>query len=87
MVTIGRMPAVVNSFFQPQQRFFSKSAWPHFWGLFVAMAVGVEHTVERLNVLLLAHTHRTKDGGFLWRSHWDEAEVLRATALQQFSRL
>ena len=53
----------------------------------MAMAVGVEHTVGRLNRLLRGHTHRTNDGEFLWRSHWDEAEVLRAIALQQFSRL
>ena len=51
------------------------------------MAVGVEHTVGRLNGLLRAHTHRTNDGEFLWRSHWDEWEVLRAIALQQFGRL
>jgi hypothetical protein len=87
MMTIGTMPRVLSSFFHPQRRFFSKPAWPHFWGLVVAMAVGVEHTVGRLNGLLRGHTHRTNDGEFLWRSHWDEAEVLRAIALQQFSRL
>ncbi len=87
MVTIGRIPALVNSFFRPQRRFFAKPAWPHFWGLVIAMAVGVEHTVGRLNGLLRGHTHRTNDGEFFWRSHWDESEVLRAVALQQFSRL
>ncbi len=87
MVTIGRIPALVNSFFRPQQRFFSQPAWPHFWGLVTAMAVGIEHTVGRLNALLRAHTHRTNDGEFLWRSHWDESEVLQAIALQQFRRL
>lgn len=87
MVTIGRIPALVNSFFRPQRRFFAKPAWPHFWGLVVAMAVGIEHTVGRLNGLLRPHTHRTNDGEFLWRSAWEESEVLRAIALQQFSRL
>jgi SRSO17 transposase len=87
MVTNGRIPALVNSFFRPQQRFFAKPAWPHFWGLVTAMAVGLEHTVGRLNGLLRRHTHRTNDGEFLWRSTWDESEVLRAIALQQFSRL
>lgn len=87
MVTIGRIPAVVNSFFRPQRRFFTKPAWPHFWGLVTAMAVGIEHTVGRLNGLLRSHTHRTNDGEFMWRSHWDESEVLRAIALQQFNRL
>ena len=60
----------------------------------MAMAVGLEHTVGRLNALLRGHTHRTlvlsregNDGEFLWRSRWNESEVLRAIALQQFSRL
>jgi hypothetical protein len=87
MVTIGRIPTLVNSFFRPQRRFFSQPAWPHFWGLVTAMAVGVEHTVGRLNGLLRRHTHRTNDGEFLWRSAWNESEVLRAIALQQFARL
>ncbi len=87
MMTIGTMPRVLSSFFHPQRRFFCKPAWPHFWGLVMAMAVGIEHTVGRLNALLREHTHRTNDGEFLWRSHWDESEVLRAIALQQFSRL
>jgi len=51
------------------------------------MAVGVEHTVGRLNGLLQPHTQRTNDGEFLWRSRWDEAEVLQAIALQQFGRI
>jgi hypothetical protein len=87
MVTIGRIPAVVNRFFRPARPHFSKPAWPHFWGLVMAMAVGIEHTVGRLNGLLHKHTHRTNDGELLWRSHGDQSEVLRAIALQQFSRL
>ncbi len=86
-MTIGTTPRVLSSFFHPQRRFFSKPAWPHFWGWVMAMAVGVEHTVGRLNGLLRGHTHRTNDGEFRWPSHWDESEVLRAIALQRFSRL
>ena len=63
MMTIGTMPRVLSSFFRPQRRFFSQPAWPHFWGLVMAMAVGLEHTVGRLNALLRGHTHRTNDGG------------------------
>ena len=79
MVTIGRIPRLVNSFFRPQQRFFSQPAWPHFRGLVMAMAVGLEHTVGRLNALLRGHTHRTNDREFLWRSRWNESEVPRAS--------
>ncbi len=48
MVTIGRIASLVNSFFRPQQRFFSKPVGPHFGGLVTGMAVGPEHTVGRL---------------------------------------
>ncbi len=85
MITIGTMPRVLSSFFRPQRAAFSKPAWPHFWGLVVAMAMGIEHTVERLNALLRLHTHRTNDGEFLWRSDFDEAAVLRGIALRQLN--
>lgn len=87
MITIGRMPAVVNSFFRPARKNFSKPAWPHFWGLVTAIAMATEHTVERLNALLRLHTHRTKDGEFLWRSDFDEAAVLRGMALSLLNRV
>jgi len=87
MVTIGRIPRVVNSFFRPHQAAFSKPAWPHFWGLVTAIAMATEHTVERLNALLRLHTHRTNDGEFLWRSDFDEAVVLRNIALNLLNRV
>ena len=86
-MTIGTRPRVLSSFFRPPRRFCSPPAWPHFWALVTAMAVEAKHTVGRLNGLLRGHTHRTNDGEFLWGSHWDESEVLRAIALQQFSGL
>jgi len=87
MVTIVRIPRCLSSFFSPQKSFFSKPAWPHFWGLVVAIAMGTEHTLDRLNSLLRKHRHRTNDGEFLWRSHWDESQVLRNMALQMFAKL
>ena len=87
MVTIGRIPRVVNSFFRPHRAAFSKPAWPHFWKLVTAMAIATEHTVERLNALLRLHTHRTNDGEFLWRSDFDEAAVLRGMALNLLNRV
>jgi len=80
MVTIGRMRGVVNSFFRPARKSFSRPAWPHFWGLVTAMALATEYTVGRLNAMLRLHTHRPNDGGFLWRSDFDEAAVLRGIA-------
>ncbi len=87
MVTIGRIPRCLSSFFRPQRRHFSKPAWPHFWGLVTAMAIGAEHTIERLNALLRGHGHRTNDGEFLWRSHFDEAGVLQGIALRLLNRV
>jgi SRSO17 transposase len=87
MVTIGRIPTLFRSFFQPRRRHFRKQAWPHFYGLVLAIAMATEHTVERLNALLRLHTHRTNDGEFLWRSEWDESWVLREIALDTLKRL
>jgi SRSO17 transposase len=87
MVTISRIPTLFRSFFQPRRRHFRKQAWPHFYGLVLAIAMATEHTVERLNALLRLHTHRTNDGEFLWRSEWDESWVLREIALDTLKRL
>ena len=87
MITIGRIPTCVRSFFRLQRRHFPKRAWPHFWGLVTAMAMGTEHTIERLNALLRGHGHRTNDGEFLWRSHWDEVGVLQGLALRLLNRV
>ena len=51
------------------------------------MAVGAEHTIEQLNGLLHGHGHRTNDGEFLWRSHFDEAGVLQGIALRMLNRI
>jgi len=87
MVTIGRIPHCLSSFFRPQRQHFSKPGWPHFWGLVMAIAMGAEHTIERLNALLRDHGHRTNDGEFLRRSHFDESGVLQGIALQMLNRI
>lgn len=87
MLTIDRIPGVCQSFFRPHRKSMSKRAWPHFWGMVLAIAMATEHTVERLNALLRNHTHRTNDGEFLWRSEWDESWVLREIALDTLKRL
>ncbi len=65
MFTIDRIPGICQSFFRPHRQSLGKRAWPHFWGLVLAIAMATEHTVERLNALLRNHTHRTNDGEFL----------------------
>lgn len=87
MLTIGHLPAVLSSFFRPHRQKLPRRAWPHFWGLVMAIGMATEHTLERLNALLRNHTHRTNDGEFLWRSRWDESWVLREIALDTLKRL
>ena len=87
MLTIGSIPTNCMSFFRPHRKYFPKTAWPHFWGLVMAITMATEHTIERLNALLRDHTHRTNDGEFLWRSDWDESWVIREIALDTLKRL
>jgi hypothetical protein len=86
MITIGRMPAVVSSFFRPARKNFSKPAWPHFWGLVTAIALATEHTVERLNALLRLHTHRTNDGDgtFTFNGEFDAPTAASCALLFDF---
>lgn len=87
MYTIDRIPRAVNSFFRPHRPHFSKPAWSHFTLLVSVMAMAAEHGLKQLNSLLRGHTHRTKDGEFLWQSNWDECAVLRDIALDTLRRL
>lgn len=87
MVSIVHMPRCLSSFFRPVRRHFHRPAWPHFWKLVTAIAIGTEHTIERLNALVRLHTHRTNDGEFLWRSDFDEAAVLQGMALRLLNRV
>lgn len=87
MVTIVRIPHCLSSFFRPHRSFFSKPAWPHFWGLVMAMAMGTEHTLERLNALLRNHSHRTNDGEFLRRSNFDESRVVQNMAMRLLNKI
>ncbi len=75
MTTIGRIPTCLCSSLRPWRRDFAKPAWSHFWGLVTAIGIGTDFIIERLNALLRSHWHRTNNGEFLWRSHWDEAGV------------
>lgn len=87
MFTIDRIPSICNTFFRPLRSYFAKPAWPHFWGLVTSIMLSSDHTLGRLNALLRKHPHRTNDGEFLWRSHWDESWVLREIALDTLRRL
>jgi hypothetical protein len=78
MITIGRMPQKVQSFFSPVHGYFGKKAWGHFWQLVVALTLSHGATLDRLSKLLRNSTHRTKHGEFLWQSHWDAPQTAAA---------
>gem|GEM_PF-2131628 len=52
MLTIDRIPAAGQAFFRPHRQSLGKRAWPHFWGLVLAIAMATEHTVGVLPVSL-----------------------------------
>ncbi len=46
MFTIVRIPAACQAFFRPHRKSLGKRAWPHFWGLVLAIAMASEHTAH-----------------------------------------
>ena len=87
MITIGRIPSECRGFFAGLRSHFAARAWGHFWGLVLAMTVSHGSTIDRLAKLLRGSTHRTNHGEFLWRSAWDESNVLEQVALDTLKRL
>ena len=48
MVTIDRIPKILNLFFRPLKTHFTEPAWEHFWSLVMAMTISHGTTIERL---------------------------------------
>ena len=89
MVTIGKIPRQCKSFFKPVRHGFNRQARDHFWTLVLAITISHGSTIDRLAKLLRgsAATHRTNHGEFLWRSDWNESEVLQQIALDTLRRV
>ena len=87
MITIGRIPKKVKTFFRPLQKHFTEPAWGHFWALVMAITISHGTTIDRLVKTLRGSTHRTNHGEFLWRSAWQESWVIRQIALDTLKRL
>ena len=81
MITIGKIPKRLQSFFKPLKSRFTKRAFEHFWALVLAITISHGSTIERLSKSLRNSTHRTNHGEFLWRSTWDESVVMQNIAL------
>jgi SRSO17 transposase len=87
MITIGKIPEKVKSFFRPLNEQFTKPSWRYFWEFVLTMAAGNAHTIDRLIRLLRGTTHRTCHGEFLWQSPWDGPTVLQQIALDTLKRM
>jgi hypothetical protein len=81
MITIGKIPQKLQRFFRPLKNSFSIRAWEHFWPLVLAITISHGCTIERLAKALRGSTHRTNHGEFLWRSCWNESQVMQNIAL------
>jgi len=81
MITIGKIPKKLQSFFRPVKDHFTQRAWEHFWALIMAITISHGATIDRLARALRNSTHRTNHGEFLWRSIWDNSIVMQQIAL------
>jgi len=87
MMTIGRIPQKVKSFFKPAQKQVSEHVYPYFWSMVMAICISHGSTIERLVKLLRNRTHRTNHGEFLWRSLWNESALMQQIALDMLRSL
>src|SRR4030042_5028111 len=81
MITIGKIPRKLQSFFKPAKRQVSEHVYRYFWSMVLSMCISHRSTIERLVKLLRNRTHRTNHGEFLWRSNWNESGVMQQIAL------
>jgi len=87
MITIGKIPKKLQSFFRPIRNHFTRRPWEHFWALVMAITISHGTTIGHLTKALRHSTHRTNHGEFLWRSLWDNSIVMRQIALDMLLSL
>jgi len=81
MVTIGKIPKKLQSFFKPVKSQISEHVHSYFWSMVLSICISHSSTIDRLVKSLRNTTHRTNHGEFLWRSNWDESAIMRQIAL------
>ena len=87
MITIGKIPQKVHSFFKPTRNALSAHVYNYYCSLVVAICISHGSTIQRLVNLLRDSTHRTNHGEFLWRSNFDELAVVQTQAAGILKRL
>jgi SRSO17 transposase len=87
MITIGKIPRKLQSFFKPVKRLVSEHVYSYFWSMVLSICISHGSTIDRLVKSLRNSTHRTNHGEFLWRSNWDESAVMQQIALDMLRSL
>ena len=87
MITIGKVPKRLHSFFKPVKKQVSEHVYSYFWSMVLSVCISHGSTIDRLVKLLRNSTHRTNHGEFLWRSNWDESTVMQQIALDMLRSL
>ena len=87
MITIGKIPKKLQSFFRPVRKQVSEHVYNYFWSIVLSICISHGSTIERLVKLLRDATHRTNHGEFLWRSNWNESAVTQQIALDMLRGL
>ena len=87
MITIGKIPQKVKTFFKPTKNSVSAHVYSYYCNLVIAICLSHGSTIDRLVNLLRNSTHRTNHGEFLWRSQFDEMAVVAAQAMGVLKKL
>jgi SRSO17 transposase len=87
MITIGKIPRKLQSFFKPVKKQVSEHVYGYFWSMVLAICISHGSTIDRLVKSLRNSTHRTNHGEFLWRSSWDESTIMQQIALDMLRNL
>jgi SRSO17 transposase len=87
MITIGKIPKKLQSFFKPVKRQISEHVYSYFWSMVLSICISHGSTIDRLVKSLRNTTHRTNHGEFLWRSNWDESAIMQHIALDMLHSL
>ena len=80
MITIGKIPQKVKTFFKPTKNNVSAHVYCYYCNLVIAICISHGSTIDRLVKLLRNSTHRTNHGEFLWRSEFGEMDVVKDQA-------
>jgi SRSO17 transposase len=87
MITIGKIPKKLQSFFKPVRKQVSEHVYSYFWSMVLSICISNGSTIDRLVKVLRNSTHRTNHGEFLWRSIWDNSMVMQQIAMDMLLSL